>query len=102
MDSRGFRVIEVGNNGRSSQFETLCDNGSKVKSNLSCYIDRKTGSKRNSIATMIDAGCSKKEKIWRTFSPARPLGLILALEASAGTKISDPPEFASVIGSQIF
>ena len=58
--------------------------------------------------------------MWRTFSPARPLGLILALEASAGThqqisltvmvfhhhtwrtKISDPPGFASAMGSQIF
>ena len=54
------------------------------------------------MATMTDAGCSEKEEMWRTFSPARPLGLILALEASAGTKISEPPEFASAMGSQIF
>jgi hypothetical protein len=63
MDSGGFRVIKASDDRRLSQFETLCDNGSKVKSNLSCYIDRRTGSKRNSITTMIDAGCSKKEEM---------------------------------------
>jgi hypothetical protein len=78
MNSRRFRVIKVGNNGRSSQFEILCDNGSRVESNLFCHIDRRTGSKRNSIATITDAGCSEKEKI------------------------SDPSGFASVMGSQIF
>ncbi len=60
MDSRGFRVVEAGDDGRLSQFETLCDNGSRVESNLSCYIDCRTGSKRNSMATMTDAGCSEK------------------------------------------
>jgi hypothetical protein len=33
MDSGGFRVVEAGDDGRSSQFETLCDNGSRVESN---------------------------------------------------------------------
>jgi hypothetical protein len=63
MDSGGFRVVKVGDDGRSNQFETLCDNGNRVKSNLPCHIDRRTGSKRISMAIMTDAGCSEKDEI---------------------------------------
>jgi hypothetical protein len=72
MDSRGFRVIKAGDDRRSSQFEILYDNGSKVISNLSYHIDRRTGSKRNSITTITDAGYSEKDEICS--GPSTPHG----------------------------